>query len=60
VAAEPHQLPLFVREGSTLALADLGPQWEESQAIAQARPDFAVLDRSANDWFAAGGGTGAR
>jgi alpha-D-xyloside xylohydrolase len=56
VAAEPHQLPLFVRVGSSLNVGDLDAEWRESQAIARTRPDLASLERSVNDWFADNGG----
>lgn len=60
VAAEPHQLPLFVRFGSLLDLGDLSVEWEESQTIAQTRPDLVALERSVNDWFAENGVAVAR
>ncbi len=59
VAAEPHQLPLFVREGSPLDLGDLAREWEESRMIAQSRPDLASLEGGVNEWFAANGGADA-
>jgi alpha-D-xyloside xylohydrolase len=58
VAAEPHQLPLFVREGSGLELGDLETEWEESLEIASVRPDLAALEQSVIDWFADNGGAG--
>jgi alpha-glucosidase (family GH31 glycosyl hydrolase) len=55
VRAETHQIPLFVREGSSLSLGDLEREWEESQAIARTRPDLAALERDVNGWFAKNG-----
>jgi alpha-glucosidase (family GH31 glycosyl hydrolase) len=52
VAAEPHQLPLFVRMGSAVNPGDLEREWRESQTIARTKPDLAALERSVNDWFA--------
>ena len=52
VAAEPHQLPLFVRVGSSVNPGDLEREWQESRTIARTKPDLAALERSVNDWFA--------
>jgi len=52
VAAEPHQLPLFVRVGSPVNPGELELEWQESQTIARTRPDLAALERRVNDWFA--------
>lgn len=60
VAAEPHQLPLFVRDGSSLNLGDLVTDWEQSRRIARTRPTLSVLERSVNDWFAEHGGAETR
>ena len=51
VPAEPHQLPLFVREGSSLDIGDLNQEWQESLEIAQTPPDLAVLEQEAVEWF---------
>jgi alpha-glucosidase (family GH31 glycosyl hydrolase) len=51
VAAETHQLPLFVRVGSSVNPGELEREWQESQAIARTRPDLAALERSVNGWF---------
>jgi len=56
VAAEPHQLPLFVRQGSSLNLGDLKQEWQDSLKIAQAPPDLAALERQVKEWFAEHGG----
>jgi len=52
VAAAPHQLPLFVREGASLPIGNLDQEWQESQAIARRKPDLAALERGVNEWFA--------
>jgi alpha-glucosidase (family GH31 glycosyl hydrolase) len=52
VGADIHQLPLFVREGSSVRLGDLEKEWRESQTIARTKPDLAALEKSVNDWFA--------
>jgi alpha-D-xyloside xylohydrolase len=59
VAADAHQLPLFVREGSLVDVGDLEREWRESQAIARTRPDLRALERSVNDWFAGNRGADA-
>ena len=51
VAAETHQLPLFVRVGSSVSAGDLTREWQESRAIARTRPNLAALERSVNEWF---------
>jgi len=55
VSAEPHQLPLFVREGSDLTLGDLALEWEESREAASVRSDIATLEQSVIEWFAENG-----
>jgi alpha-glucosidase (family GH31 glycosyl hydrolase) len=55
VAAETHQLPLFVRVGSSVNPGDLEREWQESQTIARTRPDLAALERRVNSWFANNG-----
>lgn len=51
VAAELHQLPIFVRVGSGLDLGDLNQQFQESLAIAQGKPDLKRLDAEVKTWF---------
>jgi alpha-D-xyloside xylohydrolase len=55
VAADTHQLPLFVRVGSSVTLGDLNREWQQSLAIAGMRPDLGALERGVNDWFAENG-----
>jgi len=52
VAAELHQLPLFVRVGSSVDLGDLNREWAEALAIARKPPDLAALDAEVAAWFA--------
>jgi hypothetical protein len=58
VAAESHQLPLFVRVGSSVNPGDLEGEWQQSLAIARTRPNLAALERSVNEWFGKNGGPG--
>ncbi len=51
IAAELHQLPIFVRVGSGLELGDLNQQFQESLAIAQNKPDLKKLDAEVKTWF---------
>ena len=51
VPAEPYQIPLFVRVGSTLELGDLNQEWKESQEIAAKKPDLKTLDAELRTWF---------
>jgi alpha-glucosidase (family GH31 glycosyl hydrolase) len=51
VAAEPHQLPLFIREGAKLNIGDLNQEWKESLAVAEKRPDLKMLDAELKKWF---------
>jgi alpha-D-xyloside xylohydrolase len=44
VKAELHQLPLFIRAGSNVALGDLNAEWNDSRAIAERKPDLKALD----------------
>jgi len=44
VPADAHQIPIFVRVGSTLALGDLNREWQESVAIAKQKPDLKALE----------------
>lgn len=50
-SAPRHQIPLFVRVGSSLELGDLNAEWEQAQEIAQNPPDIAALEQSVIDWF---------
>ena len=52
VGAETHQLPLFVREGSSVNLGQLEEEWQQSLSIARMKPDLVVLERSVTKWFA--------
>jgi alpha-D-xyloside xylohydrolase len=51
VAADAHQLPLFVRVGSKLDLGDLNKEWKESLEIAGKRPDLKALDAELKSWW---------
>jgi len=53
VSAELYQMPLFVRDGASVAsvLGDLGREWQESAALAQARPDLRTGDAAIRAWF---------
>jgi len=51
VAADAHQLPLFVRVGSKLDLGDLNKEWRESLEIASKRPDLKALDAELKSWW---------
>jgi alpha-glucosidase (family GH31 glycosyl hydrolase) len=51
VAADAHQLPLFVRVGSKLDLGDLNKEWKESLEIAARRPDLKALDAELKSWW---------
>ncbi len=44
VPAEAHQLPIFVRVGSTVALGDLEQEWLDAVAIARQKPDLHALE----------------
>jgi alpha-glucosidase (family GH31 glycosyl hydrolase) len=55
IAAEKHQLPLFVRVGSSVNLGDLNKEWQESQTIARQKPDLKMLEAGVNAWFAKNG-----
>jgi len=50
VNAELHQLPIFVRVGSTVKLGDLNKEYKESRAIADKRPDLKKLDAEVRAW----------
>jgi alpha-glucosidase (family GH31 glycosyl hydrolase) len=51
VKAELHQLPLFVRVGSSVKLGDLHQEWKESHAIAERKPDLKSLDAELKAWW---------
>jgi alpha-glucosidase (family GH31 glycosyl hydrolase) len=51
VTADPHQIPIFVRVGSSLSLGNLNQEWQESVAIAKKRPDLRTLDAEVKTWF---------
>jgi alpha-D-xyloside xylohydrolase len=51
VAADAHQLPLFVRVGSKLDLGDLNKEWKESLEIAAKRTDLKALDAELKSWW---------
>ncbi len=59
VAAEPHQLPIFVRLGAKLDLGDLNKEWDDSVAVANTRPDLKKLDADLKAWFDQTYGPGA-
>jgi len=44
IAADLHQIPLFIRVGSGLDLGDLNAGYREALAIARKKPDLARLD----------------
>jgi hypothetical protein len=51
-----HQLPIFIRVGSTIALGDLEAQWQESLQVARRRPTLATGDATIAAWLARHGG----
>ena len=51
VAAEPHQLPLFIRVGSRVDVGDLNKEWQESFDIAAKKPDLKALDAELKAWW---------
>ena len=51
VAAEPHQLPLFIRAGSSVQVGDLNKEWQESLDIAGRKPDLKALDAELKTWW---------
>jgi alpha-D-xyloside xylohydrolase len=51
VPAELHQIPLFIRVGSTIKLGDLNREYAESVSIAQRKPDLRALDLEVKIWF---------
>jgi alpha-glucosidase (family GH31 glycosyl hydrolase) len=53
VAAELHQIPLFVRVGSDIELGDLNAEYTEAKTIAQQKPDLQALEAEVKAWFEA-------
>ena len=51
VKAELHQIPIFVRVGSSIDLGDLNKEWAEAWKIAQTPPDLKPLDAEVKAWF---------
>ena len=51
VAAEAHQLPLFIRVGSKADVGDLNKEWKESVDIANKKPDLKALDAELKTWW---------
>jgi len=51
VNAEAHQLPIFIRVGSSLKPWDLNQMWIDSMQAAKKKPDLRVLEASINGWF---------
>jgi len=51
VSVELHQIPLFIRVGSTVKMGDLNREWRESHAIAERKPDLKTLDAELKAWF---------
>ena len=52
VVADLHQLPLFVRVGSSVNPGDLEQEWQQSRMVARTRPNLTGLERSVSEWFA--------
>ncbi|MGH9529893.1 MAG: glycoside hydrolase family 31 protein [Terriglobales bacterium] len=53
VHADLHQIPLFVRVGSTVDVGDLNKEWQESLEAAHNHPDLKSLDAGVKQWFEA-------
>jgi alpha-D-xyloside xylohydrolase len=51
VSAETHQMPMFIRVGSSLKGWNLNQMWQESTEIAKKRPDLRALEASVKTWF---------
>jgi len=51
VKADVHQLPLFVRVGSSINLGDLNKEWKDAVDIAAKRPDLKALDAELKTWW---------
>jgi len=50
VNAELHQIPIFIRVGSTVTLGDLHKEYKDAKAIAEKRPDLKKLDAEVREW----------
>jgi alpha-D-xyloside xylohydrolase len=51
VKSEMHQIPIFIREGSTIKLGDLNKEWRDSVEIASHKPDLKALEAGVVAWF---------
>ena len=51
VNAEVHQLPLFIRVGSSLKPWNLNQMWLDAMTAARQKPDLRRLEASVNSWF---------
>jgi alpha-D-xyloside xylohydrolase len=60
VQAELHQIPLFLRVGSSVKLGDLSREYQESLAIAANKPDLRALDAEVKAWFDKRASAGAK
>jgi alpha-glucosidase (family GH31 glycosyl hydrolase) len=47
VSADVHQMPIFVREGSPVAVGDLNREWTDAVNIAARKPDLKALESAA-------------
>jgi alpha-glucosidase (family GH31 glycosyl hydrolase) len=50
-SAEPHQIPLYVRIGSSIDLGDLNQEWRDAVQAAHNKPDLKTLDAGVKEWF---------
>lgn len=51
VNAELHQMPIFIRVGSSVQVGDLNQEWKDAMEIAAKKPDLAALDAEVKAWF---------
>jgi alpha-D-xyloside xylohydrolase len=51
VSAETHQLPLFIRVGSSLKPWNLNQLWISSVDIARKKPDLRLLEATVTAWY---------
>ena len=51
VSAEIHQLPLFIRVGSSLKPWNLNQMWRDAMTAARQKPDLRRLEARVNAWF---------
>jgi alpha-D-xyloside xylohydrolase len=51
IEAPLHQIPIFIRVGSSVNLGDLDAEYASSVAIAKVRPDLKKLDGEVKAWF---------